>query len=803
MRAPAVPLTVAFIAGLALASALASAPLVRSLPSLQRAPAIPFAAGAVLLVGGLLVARRSRRAASRLVLTSYVAIGLFAGELRLDEPSRRSLPEAHRRLGEESFVSPSRVAGRLRREPEVGPDFAFLNLNSETIRVGREVLSARGGIRARISGRYLSRLSKLASGDRISLWARLSEPSFFQNESGFDARSYLELERIDLNASVKSALLVTTENESVSLASWISRLRLLAIRRLESSLGSRPDPTLGVVVALVTGDRARLSPRDEALYRHAGILHVMAISGAHVAIVLLVFYFAFRRLGMDEAPTLAIALVLLPLYAAFCGGRAPVVRAVVVATAVIGSRLLSLDRAAANALAFAGLLLLSWEPAWLTDPGFQLSFAAMASILWLAEALAGRFTFLGPLGTPMAVSVAAQIAVVPITAWHFHSFTPVAPVASIVAIPLAGLLVVVGLALVALTGVPVLETVLSATARWGAWLLTETARIASRLPGGSIAVARPSILWVVLYVVTVVSIRRGGRRTRVLGFAAIPLLLVTLLFRSSSPTGELELTALDVGHGDALVLRLPQGGRVLVDGGGLPASSLDVGERVVLPYLLDHGGRDLDAVVVTHTDYDHLGGLLAVVDSMNVREIWAGAPRWDRPTYREFREIARRRKTPVRRLRPRQRFELGGVSWEVLAAGDTLAGEPVESENERSVVLRLTFGRSRILLTGDAGERVEDVLVRRGMALDAEVLKVGHHGSRGSTTTEFLERVHPRLAIVSARRAPGRPLPSDAVLARLRARGIETRRTDEDGAITVRLDEAGGMKVETYRNNRR
>jgi len=219
----------------------------------------------------------------------------------------------------------------------------------------------------------------------------------------------------------------------------------------------------------------------------------------------------------------------------------------------------------------------------------------------------------------------------------------------------------------------------------------------------------------------------------------------------------------------------------------------------VLPYLLDHGGRRLDAILVTHTDYDHLGGLLAIVDSMSVGEIWVGSPRWDRALYRVFREHAERRKLPVRRLHPRERFELGGALFEVLAAGDVLDGESVESENDRSVVLGIRFGNSRVLLTGDAGVRVEQALLRRGASLEADVLKVGHHGSLGSTSPDFVDRVRPRLALASARPSPGRTLPSEVIVDRLRERGIEGLRTDERGAITVRLDANGGIDVRTRR----
>ncbi|MGH9335806.1 MAG: DNA internalization-related competence protein ComEC/Rec2, partial [Vicinamibacteria bacterium] len=538
--------------------------------------------------------------------------------------------------------------------------------------------------------------------------------------------------------------------------------------------------------------------------REAGIFHVMAISGAQVAIVALVFYFLLRRLGAGEVVTLWTLMILLPIYASFCGSGPPVVRAALAASVVLGARLLSLDRPHVNALALAALVLLAWQPAWLEDPGFQLSFAAMAAILWLTEPLAKRFHRLGPLATPLAVSIAAQAVVVPITAWHFHGFTWVAPLASLVAVPLSGLIVILGLLIVLFAGIPVVGHLLGLGAHVGVTLLTATAKLASELPAASLAVARPSVLWMAAYYGALATVRHGSSRLRAAGFVVTGFLLAALVLGplTPSPRAALSLTALDVGHGDALVLSLPEGQRVLIDGGGLRASSLDVGERVVLPYLLDHGGRKLDAVVVTHTDFDHLGGLIAIVDAMKVKEIWEGAPRWERALYRRFRESARRRGIPVRRLRRGEGFVWGGAQWEVLAADGFPELEEV-SENERSIVLRITAGESRLLLMGDAGKEIEEELLRRGVPLDADILKVGHHGSRSSTSEAFLEAVRPELAIVSGRSSSGWPLPSTEVLERLSAFGIGYARTDVDGAITVRMLPQGGWEMTTFRERKK
>jgi competence protein ComEC len=790
VRAPAVPLASAFVLGLCLSELAIGSPTIEASTALG------------LLTAAVFAARFQNLVPSALVLLGYVLLGAAAGEARALESGDSSLAEAYHRLGGDSFETPSRVEGRLRREPELGSELALLTLDSESIRVRGRTFHAEGGIRARVSGELRDRLRGLEASDRIALWGRLQRPASFGNDGGFDVARYYERERLDLSASVKSALLVERTGRAPALRGGISRLRIAATHRLEAALGKPSKDTLGVVLALVTGDRGMLSPELEALYRDAGIFHVMAISGAQVGIVILAFYFLLRRLGVSEVATLWTLLLVVPVYAAFCGSGSPVVRAALAASFIVGARLLSLDRPHMNALALAALLLLLWEPLWLEDPGFQLSFAAMAGILWLSEPLASRLRPLGLLAAPLSVSIAAQAAVVPITAWHFHGLTWVAPLASLVAVPLSGAVVIVGLTIALLPDIPLITDLLGLGAQAGVHLLTGTARIASALPGATLAVARPSILWMLAYYASVVCVRHGRGRARGLGVLLLGALVALLPFGKGVEVrepGTLVATVLDVGHGDAIVLTLPEGQRVLVDGGGLPATSFDVGERVVLPYLLDHGGRRVDAVIVTHADYDHIGGLPTIVDSLAVGEVWESGPRWERPAYRRLRETARNRGVPVRRLRAGESFRWGGVQWEILAASGAPDRSTPEEENDRSIVIRLTSGESTLLLTGDAGEDLERALLSSGVPLAADVLKVAHHGSESSTSGRFLEAVRPRFAIVSARARADWPLPSPRVLDRLRDAGVPYARTDVDGAITVRLHPSGEMDVDTFK----
>ena len=720
----------------------------------------------------------------------------MASTLHTHAVKRSELRLAYERFGERVFSSPRLTTGRLRREPEPRADATLFSVDVESIVIARRDIEAAGGLRVSVRGERRAALETLVAGDRVRFWAVVREPVFFSNPGGFDGASYLERQHIDLLGSVKSGLLVNRVPSSPTLSALVSRLRRRVLERLVAELRS-PD-AFGVVAALVTGVRTELSPELIRLYQRAGIFHVMAISGAHVAIWIACLYALFRWMGLSTRATLIALMLVLPLYAVFCGNRAPVVRAVLMALLLMGARLRSLKAPAENALAVAALVLLAWEPASLLDAGFQLTMAAMATIVVFYERLAAWLTPLGFLAKPLAVSLAAQLGVMPVAAWHFHRLNPGAPLASLVAIPVAAVICVLGVVLVVVSGIPVVAAIVSASTRLAVTVLNGVAELAAELPASSIRVGAPSWIFLGVYMGALIALRSPSTRIRASSGLLLGVLFVTAIFPLPASRGVLEVNALDVGHGDAILLTLPDGGNVLVDGGGLPFASLDVGESVVLPFLLDRGVRRLDAIVVTHADFDHIGGLATVVNELRVDAIWQGNPDRKRRAYRELRERADERNVAVRTLRAGEHFDLGGAHFEVLAAGEG----SLETSNDRSVVLRVGYGGRHVLLTGDAEYELERRLVRSGMDLRADVLKLAHHGSRSSSSSAFLDAVQPQFAIVSARRNRSRPIPSALVLHRLRERGIEYARTDRNGTVTVRIHKDGKIEVSTYRQTR-
>ncbi|MEN6535555.1 MAG: ComEC/Rec2 family competence protein, partial [Bryobacteraceae bacterium] len=287
---------------------------------------------------------------------------------------------------------------------------------------------------------------------------------------------------------------------------------------------------------------------------------------------------------------------------------------------------------------------------------------------------------------------------------------------------------------------------------------------------------------------------RSHQRWRWLAGIAVSLLLLVLIVHPFPPrvnAGELEVTSIDVGQGDSAFLSLPAGKLMVLDGGGAPgfgkrSGGLDPGEEVVSPYLWSRSVRRLDVVALSHAHEDHIGGLNAIVKNFKPAELWMG-PAPDTPSWRQLRDTAQRQGIRIRRLCAGERFTYGGAIVEVLAPSED-SSPSTSPKDLDSMVFRVSFGNRSFLLTGDLDDRVEYDLVEAGAIRPADVLKVAHHGSRRSTSEEFLAAVHPAFAIISvgADNTYGHPHPE--LLRRLNDARATTLRTDEWGFVSFVTD---------------
>jgi competence protein ComEC len=636
----------------------------------------------------------------------------------------------------------------------------------------------------------------LARGDRVSFIADLAAPERFAAD---------ELGASDVATARRGVVRTGSAKDVRRLArgrgppAWIDRARAHVRARIDATYGAEVAP---MARALVLGE-SDLEPSDDAAFRASGLSHLLAVSGMHLVLVVVGVvkvvraFLARTPLARGYDVGRFAALIGLPLtwfYADFAGGSGSAVRAAWMLTVQLGLRALArrVDPWRALALSVAAFVLV--DPLGAFDVSFVLSAAATFGLLafgdrigtWL-EARVARV----PKGIlrSLAATAAATITCAPLIARMSGTVAIVGLAANLVAVPVgeaAALPLCLGHALLAPW--PAAESGAATTASGALAVTRAIARGAAKVP--ALPVPPPTDGQLAVLVVVIGGV--ASRRLRAPGLLACAAALVLFELRAighGRPEGRLRATFLDVGQGDAALVDLPDGSALLIDGGGIVGSPVDVGERVVAPVLRARRRGELRAVVLSHPHPDHFGGLPAALRGVQAAELWDTGQGEREGVGGGYATLLSQFGT-WRTRRPDTlcgEHALGGAAVQVLAP---CPGPLVErGPNDNSFVLRIRLGRRSILFLGDAEHEEEAELVaRHGAALASDVIKVGHHGSRTSSTAALLDAVHPSLAVVSCgvRNRFGHPHPS--TLAAFDERGIRTLRTDHDGTVVVETD---------------
>ena len=677
------------------------------------------------------------------------------------------------------------------------------------------VLAADGRPPQAVQGRllvWLPRSATARAGDRLALEGRLEAAPDFE---GFDYGAYLARQGIGAVTSAYGAEVV--EHRLGAIPEGLGSLRRWLLGGLNALL---PEPEAALAGGILLGVRASIAPEVNEAFARAGLTHVVAISGWNIAIVAALASAATRPLirlrgGRHTAVLVAGAAVV--AYVLLAGASPSVVRAGLMAGGLVLARLGGSRAHAISALLLAVLLMLIAAPPVLWDVGFQLSALATAGLIWFAaplEAWLGRWPAL--VREPVALTLAAQLTTLPVILLNFERLSLVAPIANVAVVPLVPLVMLcsAAAAVVGATDAALHLPLIGDLAAWAtggaAWLYLRlmilAGQAAASLPFASVELATPAWLAGIWYPMLMLARNRIGAATdrsndravmpgrlaslagaavRPTRLAAGTVLVVGLLTLLTRPDGRVELVMLDVGQGDAILIRAPSGATALIDGGEDPDLTMRrIGE--VLPFWQ----RRLDVVVLTHPHEDHVAGLVAALERFSVGLILDPGRHYHNPTYPRFVDAARRE--PGARLvgvRAGDRVPLGGdttLTFLFPSEADATAGLLDGDINNASAVAVLESGEFRALLTGDAEAPVEALLLQRGLLAPIDVLKVGHHGSDSSTSDALLAVTRPRLALISSGTDNEYGHPHAATLARLAAiPGLVVHRTDLEGTIRV------------------
>jgi competence protein ComEC len=574
-----------------------------------------------------------------------------------------------------------------------------------------------------------------------------------------------------------------------------------ALARASSRLYGARAP---LVDALVVGRRSGMDRQLKNSFASSGLVHLLSISGFHIGLIAAWVVLILRQLGLSRVPSLTIAASVAMAYVAFLGWPAPAVRAGAMAWVLVWLRWRQRAVQPDALLAATGLVVLLLDPFAVFDLGGWLSvlslWGAVRFARWAAEAGGTHW-----LWQSAASSVGATVATAPVTAWLLGAVAPVGIALNFVAIPVAAVAVPGVLASLLFAPVSLLSEGLAAGSGVTLHLLELIAEWGARLPLGHFvmnAVPSSALPWLLLlFLLCWATPRRGtaavaSGRLMLAGSAIVWVALVPDLRMPPSGAGRLTLHFVDVGQGDAAVLRTPNGHFVVIDAGPRD-ERFDAGESRVVPLLQREGADAIDVLVASHAHLDHVGGFGAVLRSLPVGTVVEPATPGADSTYREMLGAVGRSGAAWDAARRGEVFIVDSVQFTILHPDTTWSGWGFDL-NDDSVVLLVRYGGFRAIFMGDAGEAPEAAL--QGRVGHVDLLKVGHHGSRTASGAAWLRELSPTIAVLSVGSHNRYGHPSPDALQRLGAQHATIWRTDQEGTVTVTTD---GRHVEVRGRARR
>jgi len=664
---------------------------------------------------------------------------------------------------------------------------------------------------------------RIKAGTEVKIYGRLSFYEQASNPGGFDARRYYLGEGVFASLSLRS-LKVISEPEKRGLSEIYSSVRERLTDTFNDAMGQEAG---GIMSAMATGDRSGIDKETRINYSVSGLSHLLAISGLHIGIIGAVILSLLLTLGLSRVPATLLAAAFLFFYCTFTGGRESTVRAFVMFAAASGAVLLKKSYDSLSALSLAGIILMLINPYRICRPGFILSFAAAAGLAVIYPGLRRLIRNKGEKSRSrvktgintfflegLLVWISVNAATIPAVLWNNSEFPVYSAAANILLVPLTEFILLSGIAGGAVSFIlPAAgKAILSVPCRLIS-LQEGAGRCLRSLPGSVWITGQPGAVKISAYyagliiILILISRKRPDTEETALCdvneqktgegkiprkitekksvFTAIAACIMMSLIFIRMPV-KFSVTALDVGQGDAIVMTSDSGKAFMIDGGS--SSIQDSGSGVILPYLKNRGIAVLEGVFISHNDSDHLNGIAEMLrmsaenlSAVHIKRVFMPVWMKDDPDCADFEQLCEEAGAETVWLKAGDSILSSGIDIKVLSPD----AESGFTGNEGSLVLGIKYDCFSGLFTGDLGGEAEDLLTARIGRYS--ILKAGHHGSAGSTSSEFLEAVRPDFCIISAPRISSYGHPAPEMIKRLESAGIAWIQTGRAGAVTIKI----------------
>lgn len=642
---------------------------------------------------------------------------------------------------------------------------------------------------------------KLKIGNKFSLEGSIQRARDKRNPGEFDYNNYLNSNNISGLVTAYNAGNISFIEAGGSFSDKINNLFYQWRKGIDNEIQRLHSKKVSALLrGLLLGDYKKIDEESIENWINAGVIHVLAVSGQHVALILLIFFFLFKR--FNPYLKYAFAAVGLILFLFLTGNQPSVARAVIMGLFFISAVLLNRDRNVYNILALSALAILVFNPNELFNPGFQLSYSAVLSIVYLYPILKDRLNayiikpaILKKIILFGLVSFSAQIGTLPFTLAYFHKLSIAALIVNLFVIPLTAGIIYAGIVTLIISSFWGWGGVIFAAAN--SFLCSVTNFIVEYFGGASgsffkinqfsfyDAFIYYSGLFVIIYIFNNYK-KISAKLTALACIAVVMPLFMSLDNYAISIPGNLTVIAVDVGQGDATLIKFPDGKTGLIDAGN-SFKNFSNGDKVILP-LMDRMNIDsIDYAFITHLDADHYYGIFKLIEKGKIRSVFKPYPDSLNIKDMEFEKYLRLNNCEVNYFSYKIE-SIGGCRLYFLNHPKLNEGIKLSS-NSKSMILKLVYGNNSFFFTGDADKAIEEKLVSAsGKFLKSDVLKAGHHGGKSSSAESFVNCVKPEYVLISSGIENRFGHPSAEALLKFNKAGANILRTDKNGAVIINSD---------------
>lgn len=628
-------------------------------------------------------------------------------------------------------------------------------------------------------------------GDSLYIEGEFKQPEEARNYKGYNYKQYLKTKKIIGTVELEKAKILKSSN-----GSFIHNIQ----KYIKDTInGTLTDEEGNLLLAILLGDKDKLSEDIQESFKTSNLSHMLAVSGAHVSYIILGLTYVLQNSIIGKKNGKIVCIFFLLVFMAITNFTPSVTRACIMAILTLFSSIIYRKSDVYTNISVAALITLIFNPYSLLDLGFQLSYGGTIGIIIFIKRIQEKKSnskVINYIKQMALVSIYANIIIIPIMMYHFNTVSFTFIISNIMASPILGIIVITGfLFIIASITVKPLTRLIAIFIKPILSILIKISQICSKLPFSSILVVTPYIFNVISYYAIILYCIKSKKNNKCKIIICLLIVLILINFIIYIFPQKLRIFFIDVGQGDSTLIITPDKKTVLIDGGG--SDSFDVGEKVLLPYLLDRRILKIDYVLISHFDTDHCGGILTIMEKVKVKNIIISEQAEHSENYERFKKLMINKKIRLIEVKKGDKIKIGRYSeFKILFPPSRLLSE--NPLNNNSIVAQFNYNNFKMLFTGDIEKLAEQQILKTEKAeIRADILKVAHHGSKTSSIPEFIKAVRPKIALIGVGKNNTFGHPNQQTIKNLENIKCRIYRTDLQGEIIIKIDQKGRMNVKS------